>query len=268
MLFGMPVQRIESLDHPGLAAYRNLKDKELARDGRRFIAEGEQVVRRLIASGLPVESILLSDRKAALAELAPKSAMVWIAPDALVRQIIGFEFHSGVMAVGIRPAPRPWEAVIPDVPRLTLAIAQQITNTDNLGSLIRTCAAMDIDALLLGERCCDPWFRHAVRVSMGTVFCLPIVQCTDLLSEMAALKQRRQVELIATTLDPGAQPLTAYRRGARVGIVFGSEADGLDAETLAACDGRVTIPMRRQTDSLNVAVAAGIILHYFSDVLR
>jgi tRNA G18 (ribose-2'-O)-methylase SpoU len=266
----MPVHPVESLDDDRLWPYRNVKDKELARDGRRFMAEGEQVVRRLLASGLEVESVLLSTRKAAaLAPLASPETDVWVAADSLVEEILGFEFHSGVMAVGIRPQSPTLESALPaDKPRMTIAVAQQITNTENLGSLIRIAAGFGVDAILLGERCCDPYYRQSVRVSMGAIFRLPILRSLDLIEDLRQMRRRWAFDVIATVIAPDAEPLSRAARRPRTAIAFGSEADGLDATTLAECDRRVTIPMRRGTDSLNVAVAAGIVLYHFVDVAQ
>ena len=93
---------------------------------------------------------------------------------------------------------------------------------------------------------------------MGTIFSLPLVRSGDL----NALREAGY-ELVATVLADDAEPLKDASRGERLGIVLGNEAQGLDAATLAACDRRVTIPMRQGVDSLNVAVAAGIILYHF-----
>jgi tRNA G18 (ribose-2'-O)-methylase SpoU len=264
---------VDFLDDPRLAPYRALKDKELARDGRRFIAEGELVVRRLLASGLRVESVLAARRKAAaIRPVIPPQTPLWIAPDAVIEKVIGFEFHSGVLACGVRPPPLTLDQALgpplcpaPGAARRTLLICPKITNVENLGSLVRLAAAFGIEAMILGGQCCDPFFRQAVRVSMGAVFNLPIVRLADLAKGLRRLRQEWAFELAATVLSPDAQPLAAAGRRPNLALLLGGEADGLDAQTIALCDRRVTIPMRRGVDSLNVAVAAGIFLHHFVD---
>src|SRR6478752_1226837 len=94
---------ISTLDDPRVWHYRNLKDRELDRSGRWFIAEGEHVVRRLLASDFPVESVFLSEKRAA--EIAPKvppSVPVYVAGQHLMEQVMGFKFHSGIIACGRR----------------------------------------------------------------------------------------------------------------------------------------------------------------------
>ncbi len=261
----MPSDPVNSLDDPLLAPYRNLKDKELAKSGGRFIAEGEHVVRRLLASPTPVESVLLARRKeAAIAPLVPPSVKLFVATDELIERVIGFEFHSGVLACGIRPPSPSLPSVIPPPPQPALIVAcQEITNAENLGSLIRISAAFGANAILIGERCCDPWFRQSVRVSMGTIFALPIVRSENLLADLDQLSEM-QIDRFVTVLDKNAEPLDGLISPARLAIVFGSEAQGLDAETISHSDRRITIPMKLGTDSLNVAVAAGIFLFHLT----
>lgn len=273
----MPVHDIDSLDDPRVAPYRNLKDRELAAEGGRFIAEGEHLVRRLLESDYPTESVLMARRRAAeLGPLVPAAVDLFIAPDGMVDAIIGFQFHSGVLAVGRRkPAPSlesilgpPLDAGGPPRPT-TLVICPEIINADNLGSLIRISAAFGADAMLVGERSCDPFWRRSVRVSMGTIFTLPMLICDDLLTTLQALKSRWGVEMVATVTDDDAQPLDqASRPGAghpdRLGLLLGSESQGLHRRWLGICDRRVTIPMRHGVDSLNVAIAAAVFLHHFT----
>jgi len=263
---------VDSLDDPRLWCYRDMKDRELARDGDRFIAEGEQVVRRLLRSGLRTESVLVAERKAAtIAPIVPPDVPLWIASDRTIQDVIGFEFHSGVLACGIRPRPPGLDEILgpPHAPALasaTLVICPKITNIENLGSLVRICAAFGVTAMVLGEQCCDPFFRQSVRVSMGALFTLPIARRRNLAVDLPRLRTDWGFELTGTVLDSDAQPLAKAGRGPKLAILFGGEADGLDKEMIALCDRRVTIPMRLGTDSLNVSVAAGIFLHHFMDV--
>ncbi len=256
---------IVSLNDPQLAPYRNLKDKELARNGDRFIAEGENVVRRLLASSTPVESVLIAERKSsAIAPLVPGNVRLFVASDQVIENIIGFEFHSGVLACGIRPPSPSLPSVIPPPPEpVLLTVCQQITNAENMGALIRISAAFGARAMLCGERCCDPYFRQSIRVSMGSIFSLPIVRCHNLPADLDTLKSM-EITRLAAVLADDAEPLRCVARLPRMAVVFGSEAQGLDPITIAHCDRRVTIPMKLGTDSLNVALAAAVFLFHLN----
>jgi tRNA G18 (ribose-2'-O)-methylase SpoU len=252
-----------SIDDPRVSPYRNLKDRELSRQGGLFIAEGEHVVRRLLDSDYPTESLLLAERRVEeIGPVVPDDVPVYAAPDELMRQIVGFKFHSGMLACGRRKPPAPLEAVIPqDSSRLTLVVCPEIANAENMGAMVRICAAFGVDALVLGERCCDPFLRQAVRVSMGTIFRLPLVRSSNLLNDLRRLREEFGVQLAATVLAEEAEPLDQATRPARFGLLFGNEAQGLEDQYVRACDRRITIPMRMGTDSLNVSVAAAVFLY-------
>lgn len=243
-----------------------MKDRELARSGERFLAEGEQVVRRLLDSDYPTESLLVARRRAdEIAPLAPPDVPVFVVNDALIHEVIGFKFHNGVIAVGRRKPPASLDEVMALAREpLTLVILPEIANTENMGSLLRISAAFGADAVVLGEHSCDPFWRQSVRVSMGTIFSLPIVRTNHLSRDLSALRNRWHVDLVAAVVGDDAVPLSSARRGPRLGLLFGNEAQGLAPEHVGACGRRVTIPMQLGTDSLNVAVAAAVFLYHFT----
>lgn len=263
---------IDDLDDPRVRPYVGLKERDLTQEGNRFVAESETVVRRLIASGLTVQSVLLAeDRLERMLPLIPRGVRVMALKRPLMNKVLGFKFHSGVMAVGVRPQSpgvdqlaSTWKSD----QEVTLVVCPEIANTENLGSMVRIAAAFGATAMLLGERCCDPYYRQAVRVSMGTVFSLPIVQSKDIVAELAMLHDRHGVERIATVLDEGAEVLSAAGRPKRIALLFGAEGPGLADEHVSLCDRKVTIPMKRGTDSLNVSVAAGVVLYHFTQYAK
>ena len=261
---------IDSLDDPRVAPYRNLKDKVLDREGRLFIAEGENVVRRLLASDFETVSVFCVDyRAASVAEAVPAGVPLYVGTGKLMEQVIGFDFHTGVVACGRRKPPLSLDDVLPkDKDELLVVVGGEIANVENLGSLIRLSAGFGADALLLGERCHDPFWRQCVRVSMGTIFKLPIVKSLDLPTDLRRLRAEWGVQVAATVLDEDAEPIASAGRPSRFALAFGNEAHGLSLEQVAACDRRVTIPMGLGTDSLNVSVAAGIFLYHFTQVAR
>jgi tRNA G18 (ribose-2'-O)-methylase SpoU len=262
--------RIDSIDDERLDPYRQLKARELAQQGGRFIAEGEHVVRRLLASSFPTESVLLAERRVRqIAPRVPEHVPVYVASDALIRELIGYKFHAGALACALRGPRRTIDDVLPPpgsdhAKLLTLVICPDLANVANVGGMIRIAAAFGCDAMILGERSHDPFFRQSVRVSMGTIFSLPIAQSENLLHDLDRLRKQWSVQLAATVLDEDAEPLSSATRPLRFGLLFGNEAQGLPPEIVKACDRRITIPMKLGTDSLNVMVAAGIFLYHFT----
>jgi tRNA G18 (ribose-2'-O)-methylase SpoU len=256
--------RITSLDDPRLEPYRHLKDTNRTRWAGLFICEGEKLVRRLLASDFPAESVLLSSRfEPQFRSLAPPEVLVWVVPDEMVEPLVGFDFHRGILACG-RRRPNPTLAELaPPGPRLTLVICPEIQDPENLGSILRLSSAFGVDGVLVGRGSADPFSRRVLRVSMGASLRVPIREPTDLVDDLNQLRDPLSVQLAATVLDSTAEPLCSAVRPDRFALLFGSEGHGLDSALVALCDRRITIPMHAGTDSLNVAIAAGIFLHHF-----
>jgi len=271
----MPRLFIESLDNPRVQPYRQLKGSSVMRRGELFIAEGTKVVERLLASDFETVSVLISEkREAEWGPKVPAEIPLYVIPQELGAQLVGFNFHVGVVACGRRRASPKLEKILGDpgrpsglgtpIPGL-FAVCPNCDNPENLGAIIRISRGFGVDAVLLGKGCCDPFSRRVLRVSMGAAFKQPIVESRDLAADLARLRSEWGFELAATVLDSTAEPLHAASRTDRLAILFGNEHAGLSAEWIALCDRRVTIPMQGDTDSLNVAIAAGIVLHHFAN---
>ncbi|MEX0585015.1 MAG: RNA methyltransferase, partial [Pirellulales bacterium] len=259
----MPRFEVTSLDDPRLEPFRSLKDTNRTRWQSLFVAEGEKLVQRLLESDFPVVSVL-ADRQheERLASWLRPELDLLIVDDPLVSAIVGFNFHRGVLACGRRKLhPTLDQIAAPLDRRLTLVVCPDVQDPENLGTIARTSLALGVDALLLGPNCGDAFSRRVLRVSMGAVLRLPIRRCEDLSAELCELRTRWQLQLAATVLDPRAEPLTEFERPLRFALLLGNEGHGLDADVVAACDRRLTIPMPAGADSLNVSVAAGIFLY-------
>jgi tRNA G18 (ribose-2'-O)-methylase SpoU len=256
----LPPIAVDDADDPRLADYRDLPERRLRAESGRFVAESERVVRRLAGSGLGVVSVLLTaPRLATLADALGGPFPVYLAPQELLDRIAGFHVHRGCLAVGERPAPAP----IPPGAR-SLVVLEDLTDVDNLGAIARHAAAFGADALVLSPRCADPYYRKAIRVSLGAVFALPVVRLARWPDDLAALRADG-LTLVGAVLDPTATPLGSFAPPARFALLLGAEGPGLSAAALAHCDARVTIPMpageSALADSLNVATAGAIFLY-------
>ena len=257
---------VTDVDDPRIADYRLLKERHLNTQGGRFIAESELVVRRLLASGLRVHSILATPvRLGTLSDVLPDagdnhnddppSFPVYVADQPTMDRIAGFHVHRGCLAVGERPAhPR-----IPPGAR-TVVVLEDVVYIDNIGSMVRNAAALGADALCLSPQCADPFYRKGIRTSLGSVFTLPIVRFARWPEDLIALRAEG-FTLVAATPAPDATPLHALPRPPRLALLLGAEGPGLTPATMALADHRVSIPMSPAADSLNIATAGAILLY-------
>jgi tRNA G18 (ribose-2'-O)-methylase SpoU len=140
----------------------------------------------------------------------------------------------------------------------TVVVCPQLTNEYNLGSVLRSAAALGAGALAFGPRCCDPLSRRALKVSMGAAFRLPLLLLDNEEADRRLLGARG-FEVVGASPAPESQPLGDFRPTGPVALVLGEEAEGLPEPWRSGCDRLLRIPIRG--DSLNVAVAAGILLY-------
>ena len=260
------VHRIATLDLPELAPYRTLKRAAEHKAHGIFVAEGDKVVHRLLASSLTVVSVLLPEHRlaeyqAALQGRTEDLPVYAVTEKRVLEELIGFEMFQGVLAVAKVPATSSLDHLLAErkSPRLLVA-ADGLTSAENIGVLVRNCVAFGAHALLVGETSASPFLRRAVRNSMGTIFQLPVIQSDNLvgsLNEMRALG----IHCIAAHPHTEEKTLSHANFAKDCCIVFGSEGNGISAPVLAACDEAVTIPMSANVDSLNVASAAAVFLY-------
>src|SRR5262245_57371057 len=194
----MPLIAVQSIDDPRIACYRDLNERNLTRQSGLFIAEGEKVVERLIASHYEVASILAEPKYAdKYASLVPSGTPLFVASRELLMATIGFHFHRGVVACGRRkPAIRIADVLSTLTKRVTIVACPDVQDPTNLGSIIRSGAAFGCEAVVLGGKCADPFSRRVLRVSMGAALHLPIVESRDLAADLAYL-HGAQFELVA-----------------------------------------------------------------------
>jgi tRNA G18 (ribose-2'-O)-methylase SpoU len=259
------VQRIDSLDLPELAPFRTLK-RPIEHQARGFfVAEGDKVVHRLLASALEIVSVLIPEHR--WTEYEPglrrraENIVAYVTPKSVVDQLVGFEMFQGVLAVARIPRPIALDELLarPPQPRLLVA-ADGLTNAENIGALVRNCAAFGAQALLVGETCASPFLRRAVRNSMGTVFELPVLETPSLVAALWEL-QARGVRCLAAHPHTDQAQIWQTDFTGDCCIVLGSEGEGLSAPVRAACEAAVAIPMQSGVDSLNVASASAVFLY-------
>jgi tRNA G18 (ribose-2'-O)-methylase SpoU len=185
---------------------------------------------------------------------------VFLAPRNLLEDIVGYRLHQGIMAVGrVPPEPSLSQLTEGSARPLLMVALDGLMNSENVGVVVRNCAAFGANAVLVGETSASPYLRRAVRNSMGAVFHLPVMHSRNLARTLQELKPMG-VTIIGTDLR-GITPIGEADFRADICLAFGSEESGLSDEVLERCDARVVIPMQSQTDSLNVSSASAAFLY-------
>jgi tRNA G18 (ribose-2'-O)-methylase SpoU len=249
---------------PRLADYTSLTDVELRRHREPaeglFIAEGEKVIRRALAAGYPMRSMMLSAKWLGPMRdvIDTATAPVYAVTPALAEEVTGYHVHRGALA-SMERAPLPDPAALLGDGVRRVAVFEDMVDHANLGAAFRSAAALGVDAILLSPRCADPFYRRAVKVSMGAVFSVPWTRLAQWPGDVGLLRaQGFTVAALCLADDAIALDDLAVRDPRRLALLLGTEGDGLTPAALAAADLRVTIPMAAGVDSLNVAAASAV----------
>ncbi len=264
----MTPTHVNDPDDPRIAAFRNVKERDLTGRQGLFVAEGEVVLRVLAseASRCAPVSVLIAEKRLEnlreVLERLPGDVPVHVAPQAVLNAVAGVDLHRGILALGCKPEVVDPGALLDSLPeRAVVVVACGIGNHDNMGGLFRNAAAFGAGAVLLDRTCCDPFYRKAIRVSVGAALRTPMA--TGLEAEaMIDLLQDRSFEVLALT--PSAdQTLAELKPGRRTALLLGSEGPGLPRDLIARCH-PVGIRMAGGFDSLNVAATSAVALHHLT----
>lgn len=275
---------IDSIDDERVAAYTNLTEIQLRNrlepERGLFIAESPKVIDRALAAGREPISLLVEEPwiegMSQTFDVVDKrwgtDIPVYVASPEQLRQLTGYRLHRGALSAMRRWPLSSVEETCRDARRV--AVMENIVDHTNVGALMRSAAALDVDAVLVTPSCGDPLYRRAARVSMGTVFQIP---WTRIGGDDKHFWPRRGLEELRSlgfttvamalsddsiSLDELTRRLNNSPESAdhidKLALIFGTEGDGLSRHTIAGADLTVKIPMSHGVDSLNVAASSAV----------
>ena len=246
----MSVETITSVKNPLVASLRALKTAKARRETGLFLVEGETMLNEALSSGL-VPRALLAEAETPLAARFPEARLV---TRGVLEAVCDTKTPQGMCAAFELPPPR----ALSDAPQ-TLVALDGVQDPGNVGTIWRTADAAGFGGLLLGANCADPYSPKVQRAAMGSGFRLPAIPAEPLCEALAALRGRGWT-VVASALD-GADFYQRPEVGERFVLVIGSEAHGISDAVRAQADALVKLPMRGRAESLNAAVAAGIMMY-------
>jgi len=258
----VPVVPIADLSDPRLADYSHLTDVALKKaqgtEHGLYLAESALVLQRALRAGHRPRSVLaLGATVDEAVALVGDDVPVFSGPGELLAELTGYILHRGLIASMHRPALPTVESLLTGARRIV--VLENVVDPTNVGAIFRSVAAIGADAVLVTPRCSDPFYRRAIRVSMGTVLQVPWTRIGDWTSTRSLLAASG-FHIAALALSDDAVSLKDFAASApeRVALVLGTEGEGLTPEAMAAADTIVQIPMAHGIDSLNVAATAAV----------
>ncbi len=243
---------------------RGLRDKRTREKEKLFVIEGAKFVYEAVAKEIYPEKIIISDHgeqlpavKEVIAQAGGRSEIVRV-NDAVMKHVCETETPQGILALVKMP-----EILLADIrvnSSSLFVIIEGVQDPGNVGTIIRTADAFEVDAVILTGGSADLYNAKTLRSTMGSVFHIPVIRDVEIIQLTAWLKENR-VFTAVTSLAETALPLTKTKYKMPLAVVFGSEARGVSPGLSRLADTKLKIPMSGSAQSLNVAVAAGIVLY-------
>jgi tRNA G18 (ribose-2'-O)-methylase SpoU len=265
----VPVVEISDIADPRLTDFAHrtdvaMKNGSTAEHGL-YIAESALVLGRALRAGHRPRSVLaLGGTVDEAVALVGDEVPVYSGPGDLLAELTGYILHRGLIASMHRPPLPSVQSLLENARRVV--ILENVVDPTNVGAIFRSVAAIGADAVLVTPRCSDPFYRRAIRVSMGTVLQVPWTRTGDWASTRELLTANGfHVAALALTDDAVSLRSFAATAPGKVALVLGTEGEGLTPEAIAAADTVVQIPMAHGIDSLNVAATAAVAMYALAD---
>jgi tRNA G18 (ribose-2'-O)-methylase SpoU len=255
----MNLTKIDELDAPALKIYQQLRDNAFT-DDNSFIADSPKVVNMLLQTDLEIKSILATQAYYDEFEelLSHKNIpILFLADKSIMEKIVGHKIHHNVMMHGIRPQETPLDELGEHIIML-----DEITSTENIGSIARSATALGVDSYLLPMQGPHPYGRRALRVSMGHISMLKTHLYDDIFATLKHLRKNGYT-IFAAEVTPDSIPLSKIIVPKKWVLLMGHEGKGISDEILKSCDQTVRIEMQEGIKSFNVSVAASILMYQF-----
>ncbi len=243
-------EHITSLKNPKVTTWKSLKERKGRKETGCFLVEGRKMVEEALASAFPVEALLLAEGTEPSFAI-PDWLAVYTMPDHVLAAVCDTKTPQGVAAV-VHMVESPLQGK-------RLVALDGVQDPGNVGTIIRTADAAGFDGVLLSNQCADVYSPKVLRATMGSIFRMGL-RVTDDLPGMLRGMVDQGASVISSQLD-GAPFYERAPVGERYVLVIGSEGNGVTEAVKAVATHRVRLPMRGGAESLNAAVAAGIMMY-------
>ena len=248
---------IKNFEDPRTLEFRSLKSKNFLKENL-IVVEGEKGLLKLLNSSLKVQKIF--SPKWFLEKYSSKlQGEIYFAEKDMREEIVGHHLHQGIMALAEKPKDFKLDEL--SFPALIL---NGVTSPENVGSIVRSCAAFGIKSLIIGPKSCSPYLRRCIRVSMGNIFSMLIHHSNDLKETIKDLK-KRNISILGAANDPSAHNIREFSFQESSAVIMGSEGHGIEPEIFSLCDEIIKIPINETVAHLNVATATSIFLYQLTE---
>ena len=232
-------------------------------DENEVVVESKNVLKKLFKTNIKIHKLFItSENIEFINEYCEKiDCPIYTSSNELMKNIVGHKIHQGVMALIDKP-----EFISFDKIEGNVVVLNGLTSPENVGSIVRSCAAFGVSTIMIDEKTCSPYLRRCIRVSTGNVFNINVYKSTNLKEDLICMQQNGYC-IISTANAKSAVSLNKFTFSKKSVIVIGSEGNGIEEDILNLSDIVLKIDIDNEVTSLNASIATAIILYKMKDTL-
>jgi len=255
------MEEIKSIDDEKIKEFISLRQSNV--DDECVVVESKNVFKKLFENNIKIHKVFVTRENIEFIKNNCKNINfpIYTADTSLMKEIVGYKIHQGMIALIDKPKYICFEEITGDV-----VVLNSLTSPENVGSIVRSCAAFNINTLIIDEKTCSPFIRRCIRVSTGNLFNINVYKSTNLKNDLIEL-QKNNYTILSTANAENAISLSKYNFTSKSAIIIGNEGFGVEESIMEISDDILKIDISEDVTSLNASIAASIILFKLSSQL-
>jgi len=248
------MEEIKNIDDIRIKEFVSLRKSNV--DEEQVVVESKNVFKKLFENGIKIHKIFITPEHLDFIKEHCKNIdfPIYTSTTELMKEIVGYKIHQGMIALIDKPKYISFDEIQGNV-----FVLNSLTSPENVGSIVRSCAAFNIKTLIVDEKTCSPFIRRCIRVSTGNLFNINVYKSSDLKNDLIALQQQNY-QVLAAANATNAVSLKDYEFTEKSAIIIGNEGFGVEKEIMEISDKILKIDINENVTSLNASIAASIIL--------
>jgi len=254
------INEILDIDDTRIKEFISLKQSSI--DEKYVVVESKNVFKKLFNTNIKIHKIFITIENLEFIKQHCTNIdfPIYIAPTKVMKEIVGYTIHQGMMAVIDKP-----EFVTFDKIKGNVLVLNSLTSPENIGSIVRSCAAFNVDTIIIDEKTCSPYIRRCIRVSTGNIFNVKIYKSSNLKDDLIHL-QHSGYTILSTANSSKAISLNKHKFSKTSAIIIGNEGNGIQKDILEISDNILKIDIDKNVTSLNAAIAASLVLYQMQNI--
>ena len=255
------MEEINSIDDERIKEFVSLRQSNV--DDEYVVVESKNVFKKLFENNIKIHKVFVTAENIDFIKNNCKNINfpIYTATTSIMQKIVGYKIHQGMIALIDKPKYISFEEITGDV-----VVLNSLTSPENVGSIVRSCAAFNIKTLIINEKTCSPFIRRCIRVSTGNLFNINVYKSIDLKNDLIEL-QKNNYKILSTANAENAISLSNYKFTSKSAVIIGNEGFGVEQDIMDLSDDILKIDINEDVTSLNASIATSIILFKLSSQL-